>query len=292
MKWVLSPRVWVLTALLSTIICTGCRSVPVTGRHQLNFISQDTEMQLGLSSFDQLKQQTPIDNDASDNALVQKVGQRIAAVAGKDMPNAQWEFVVFQSDEANAFCLPGGKVGVYSGILSITKDEAGLATVLGHEIAHAVARHGGERMSQAKALSVGEQVVGTATADTDPRLRSAALLAYGVTSKVGVELPFSRAQESEADHIGLIYMAQAGYDPEQAVAFWERFAEFNKQKGGKGYAFLQTHPTDETRIAQLKAWLPEATTKYHPVASQTKLTGNITATALLLGHLFSGEPAP
>jgi metalloendopeptidase OMA1, mitochondrial len=290
MKWVLSSRVWIFTAFLFTIVCTGCRSVPITGRHQLNFMSQSDEMQLGLSSFDQLKQQTPIDNDPNDNALVKKVGERIAAIAGKDMPNAQWEFVVFQSDEANAFCLPGGKVGVYSGILPITKDEAGLATVLGHEIAHAVARHGGERMSQAKAIAVGEQVVGTATENSDPRLKSAALLAYGVTSKVGVELPFSRAQESEADHIGLIYMARAGYDPEQAVVFWQRFAEFNQQKGGKGYAFLQTHPTDETRIAQLKQWLPEAKGQYHAESSQTKFAGNITATALLFGRLFSGEP--
>jgi len=286
-------RLGILAIAFLSIISTGCRTVPVTGRHQLNFTSQSTETQLGLSSFEQLKQQTPIDNDPNDNALVQKVGQRIAAVAGKDMPDAQWEFVVFQSDEANAFCLPGGKVGVYSGILPITKDEAGLATVLGHEIAHAVARHGGERMSQAKALSVGEQVVGAATANEDPRLRSAALLAYGVTSKVGVELPFSRAQESEADHIGLIYMARAGYDPEQAVAFWERFAEFNKQKGGKGYAFLQTHPTDETRIAQLKQWLPEAKAQYHPASTaRTGIMGNVSATALLFGRLFSGEPAP
>jgi len=215
-------------------------------------------MQLGLSSFDQMKKETPIDNDPDANALVQKVGQKIAAVAGKDMPNAQWEFVVFQSDEANAFCLPGGKVGVYRGILPITRDESGLATVLGHEIAHAVARHGGERMSQAKALSTGEQVVGAATANADPRLRAASLLAYGVGSKVGVELPFSRAQESEADHIGLIYMARAGYNPEGAVDFWQRFADFNKQKGGNGFAFLRTHPTDAQRIEHLKGWLPEA----------------------------------
>jgi len=277
----------VAAILLSTFISTGCRSVPVTGRHQFNLMSQNDEMKLGLSSFDQLKKETPVSNDPEANALVKKVGERIAAVAGKDMPNAQWEFVVFQSDEANAFCLPGGKVGVYTGILPITKDEAGLATVLGHEIAHAVARHGGERMSQAEAISVGEQAVGVATANLDPRLRAASLLAYGAGSKVGVELPFSRAQESEADHIGLIYMARAGYDPEQAVAFWQRFAEFNKQKGGGGYAFLRTHPTDETRIAQLKSWLPEAKGQYHPMSAQKGVWGSLAETALLFGHILS-----
>jgi metalloendopeptidase OMA1, mitochondrial len=279
-------------AFLSILGTIGCRTVPVTGRHQFNMVSQSQEMQLGLSSFDQLKKETPISNDPEANALVQKVGQRIAAIAGKDMPNAQWEFVVFQSDEANAFCLPGGKVGVYTGILPITKDEAGLATVLGHEIAHAVARHGGERMSQAQALDVGGQVVGAALANSDARLRAASLLAYGVTSKVGVELPFSRAQESEADHIGLIYMARAGYDPESAVAFWQRFADFNKQRGGGGFAFLRTHPTDETRIAQLKSWLPDAKTQYHPTGSQATIIGSVTATAVLFGRILSMPDVP
>jgi len=240
----------------------------------------------------------PLSADAEANQLVEKVGRRIAAAAERPPnnlwppPHFRWEFKTVDKNEPNAFCLPGGKVGVYSGILAITKDEAGLATVLGHEIAHAVARHGGERMSQAKAIAVGEQVVGAATENSDPRLRSAALLAYGATSKVGVELPFSRAQESEADHIGLIYMARAGYDPEQAVAFWERFAEFNKQKGGKGYAFLQTHPTDETRIAQLKQWLPEAKVQYHPQtagANSTAILGGIAATTHFFRDIFPAQ---
>src|SRR6516164_7009955 len=132
-----------------TALSSGCDTVPVTGRKQLNLMSSSEEMQLGLTSFEQLKKTTPISHDPAANALVQKVGKRIAAVATPDMPNAQWEFVVFESKEANAFCLPGGKVGVYTGILPITKDESGLATVLGHEVAHAVAHHGAERMSSA-----------------------------------------------------------------------------------------------------------------------------------------------
>ncbi len=237
---------------------SGCTTVPVTGRSQLNLMSPGQEMQLGLTSFEETKKQLPISQDTKANALVQKVGQRIAAVAAGDMPNAQWEFVVFQSQEANAFCLPGGKVGVYTGILPITKDEAGLAAVLGHEIAHAVARHGGERMSEAMVVQTGGSLLGIGLANSDPRLQAAAQLAYGVGTKVGAELPHSRAQESEADYIGLIYMARAGYDPEQAVKFWERFAAFNQKSGGETPWFLRTHPLDADRIQQLKQWLPEA----------------------------------
>ncbi|MBW8864215.1 MAG: M48 family metallopeptidase, partial [Verrucomicrobia bacterium] len=208
------PQLILAIALTAAVFfSTGCGTVPVTGRSQLNFIPADQEMTLGLTSFDSLKKSTPISHDAAANALVQKVGERIAAVTGKDMPNAQWEFVVFESKEANAFCLPGGKVGVYTGILPITKDEAGLATVIGHEVSHAVARHGAERMSEGLLMQLGGQTLGVAMANSDPRVTALANAAYGVTTQVGRELPHSRAQESEADHIGLIYMARAGYDP-------------------------------------------------------------------------------
>src|SRR5487761_2358443 len=150
-KFVARVLVSAFSALLAAVLA-GCNTVPVTGRSQLNLMSTGQEMQLGLTSFDQLKKETPISKDAAANALVQKVGQRIAAVAGKDMPGAQWEFVVFDSQEANAFCLPGGKVGVYTGILPITQDEAGLATVIVHEVAHASQHHGAERMSDAMAV--------------------------------------------------------------------------------------------------------------------------------------------
>src|SRR5688572_4080163 len=149
-----------INALLFVLIISGCSTVPVTGRSQLNLISPGEEMKLGLTSFEQIKKETKISADASVNALVQKVGKRIAAVAGPDMPNAQWEFVVFDSKEANAFCLPGGKVGIYTGILPVTKDEAGLATVIGHEVAHAIARHGAERMSEAMLIQTGGGLLG------------------------------------------------------------------------------------------------------------------------------------
>ena len=246
------------------LMWSGCNTVPVTGRSQLSLISASEEMQLGLTSFDQLKKETPISTDTAANALLQKVGKRIAAIAAKDMPNAQWEFVVFESKEANAFCLPGGKVGVYTGILPITKDEAGLATVLGHEIAHAVARHGGERISEAMVIQTGGQLLNAGVSKADPLWQGVASTAYGVTTTVGRELPHSRAQESEADHIGVIYMARAGYDPEASVQFWERFMASNNAQGGGTLPFLRTHPTDEVRIRQLKGWMPEAKAQYHP----------------------------
>ena len=264
MKSKLFPKFILGVALVAAaFFSTGCNTVPVTGRSQLNLISGGEEMALGLSSFDKLKSSTPISHDSAANALVQRVGQRIAAVAGKDMPNAQWEFVVFESQEANAFCLPGGKVGVYTGILPITKDEAGLATVIGHEVAHAVARHGAERMSEGMVTQFGGQILGATLSGSDPRVTALASAAYGLTTQVGRELPHSRAQESEADHIGVIYMARAGYHPEAAVQFWVRFMEYNAQHGGSGTpSFLRTHPTDETRIRLLQAWLPEAKAQF------------------------------
>jgi predicted Zn-dependent protease len=259
-------RILISTVIgLLAVVLSGCNSVPVTGRSQLNLMSTGDEMQLGLSSFDELKKGTPVSQDPAANALVQKVGRRIANVADKDMPGAQWEFVVFESKEANAFCLPGGKVGVYTGILPITKDEAGLATVIGHEVAHAVARHGGERMTEATLLQTGGELLSKSVSEKDPRIQAAAMTAYGLTSQIGVALPHSRKQESEADHIGLIYMARAGYDPQASVAFWQRFADFNQQQGANTPVFLRTHPTDATRIQQLTALMPSALAEYKPV---------------------------
>ena len=244
----------------AAFLLVNCATEPITGRRQLNLVSSGQEMELGLTTFDKLKKETPVSKDPAMNALVQSVGKRIAAVA--ELPNAHWEFVVFESKEANAFCLPGGKVGVYTGILPITKDELGMATVIGHEVGHAVAHHGGERMSQAMAAQYGGKAVDLATSHADPRWQQAATLAYGVGAQVGVLLPHSRVQESAADRIGLTYMARAGYDPEAAVAFWERFAEYSRQQGSSGPAWLRTHPADETRIQQIKKWLPEAKQQY------------------------------
>lgn len=254
-----------LGALAATFLLwlTGCATSPETGRRQLILTSAAEEMQLGLSEFEKLKAEVPVSKDTQSQALIERVGRRIADVA--ELPNAQWEFVLFDSPEANAFCLPGGKVGVYTGILPITKNEGGLATVIGHEVAHAKARHGGERLTAALLLQTGGQVAGAVSAylgGDKPETQAAVSSAYGVISQVGVALPHNRKQESDADHIGLLYMARAGYDPREAVAFWQRFAEFNQQAGGEGYWFLRTHPLDKDRIAALQELLPQAVAEY------------------------------
>jgi predicted Zn-dependent protease len=257
-------NICILTAgAVSGLLLAGCATVPVTGRHELNLVSSDQEMQLGLTSFDQLKKNTPVDKDPTHNEQVERVGKRIAAVADKDLPNAKWEFVVFDSKEANAFCLPGGKVGVYSGILPITQTDAGLATVLGHEIGHAVAHHGASRMSEAMVLQGLGDLSGAAVGSSRyAQYQSLFISAYGVGSQLE-GLRYSRKEESEADHIGLVYMARAGFDPREAVTFWERFANYSSKQGGNSTpTLLRDHPVDSVRIEQLKQWLPEAQAEY------------------------------
>lgn len=260
-----------LTALVAAAVVAGtvgCTTVSETDRRQLILISPAQEMALGATSFSQLKEEQKISGNQAASAMVNRVGKRIAAVA--PLPGAEWEFVVFDSPEANAFCLPGGKVGVYEGILPITESEAGLAAVMGHEVAHAVARHGAERMSEALVLQLGGIAVDTGMrqAEVDPRWQSAAVTAYGLGATLGRELPHSRKQESEADYMGLLYMARAGYDPEEAIRFWERFKAFNEKAGaGNTPWFLRTHPLDETRIQQLREWLPRARSEYRPSAN-------------------------
>jgi len=251
-----------VVGLLACLVLVSCTTVSETGRKQFNILSSAEELQLGLTSFQEMKKEVPVSTNAAANLMLQKVGTRIAAVA--PMENAQWEFVLFESKEPNAFCLPGGKVGVYTGILPITKDEAGLATVIGHEVAHAKARHGGERLTTQMALQTGGSVLGAGLSSTDPKVQAAASTIYGLGGSLLYALPHSRTQESEADYMGLLYMARAGYEPAQAVAFWQRFAESNKQAGGEGLWFLRTHPLDSDRIEQIKGWLPQAQKEYRP----------------------------
>ena len=245
-----------LAALVAGLVLAGCVTNEA-GRRTLMLISPGDEMQLGLSSFTQMKGQVPISQDRAANEMVRRVGERIKSVV--KLPGAQWEFVVFESKEANAFCLPGGKIGVYTGILPIVKDDAGLATVLGHEIAHATLHHGGERMSQGLAINAFGKGLGVLIDSSKPQYTAAFTQLYGVGSQVGFVLPHSRDQESEADKMGLFYMARAGYDPEASVAFWERFAAYIKQAGGNSTpVWFSTHPGGEERIKQLKELIPQA----------------------------------
>jgi len=259
------PLAW--PALLSLLaLLAGCSSAPETGRSQLLLISGEQEMQMGISQFQQLKQRTPINHNRELNAVLQRVGGRIAAVA--PLANANWEFVLFDDpDQANAFCLPGGKVGVYTGLLKIAQNETGLATVIGHEVGHAVAHHGSERVSQVMLSQLGGQLVGQIAGAWVPGSEALVMTAYDVGSQYGVLLPYSRTQELEADHLGLLYMARAGYDPSEAVAFWQRFSKAQGDKS-PGLEVISTHPLDETRIRQLNELMPTAMAEYRAANPQ------------------------
>jgi metalloendopeptidase OMA1, mitochondrial len=251
-----------LLAAVISLTVISCYTVPQTGRSSFNVVSSSDELKLGISAFDEIKRKERISSNAAQTEMVRRVGQRIASVADKDLPNSQWEFVLFENDEPNAFALPGGKVGVYTGILPITKNDSGLAAVLGHEIAHVSARHGGERMSQQLALAGAATGLSIGLGSQSRQTQQLALGAFGLGTTLAVTLPFSRSQESEADHIGLIYMAKAGYNPREAVDFWRRFQAYNERRGGRPPAFLATHPADDKRIRDLEAELPEAEVYY------------------------------
>jgi predicted Zn-dependent protease len=210
-----------------------------------------------------------VSSDQEKTQLVKKVGQKIQGAVEQyfrqnnmsdRLEGYQWEFNLVESKEVNAWCMPGGKVVFYTGILPITQTETGIAVVMGHEVAHAVAEHGNERMSQGLLAQFGGMALSEALAKKPEQTRNLWLSAFGLGATVGVLLPFSRQHESEADRIGLIFMAMAGYDPGEAVSFWQRMAQ---QKGGKAPPeFLSTHPSDETRIAKIREALPEAMSYY------------------------------
>ena len=244
----LDRRQWLWQAsALSTCACFGgCRSIPVTGRRQLILVPETQEMALGVQAFQEtIQSETPSQN-ARLVSMVDRVGKRIASVAGRD--DFQWEFRLISSAEQNAFCLPGGKVAVYEGILPVCVDEAGLAVVMSHEIAHALARHGGERMSQTMVIDGAKRVASQLAGKYIPDKQALLMQAYGVGTKYGVLLPYNRRQESEADEIGLTLMAHAGYDPTVAPAFWNRFGELKEASTAE---FLSTHPSDQRRSADL-----------------------------------------
>jgi predicted Zn-dependent protease len=258
------PAAAAFSLILTVSTLQGCATAPETGRSQVLLVSTAEEARLGFKTFEELKRNKPQVRSGQDWQMLQQVGRRIAAVT--HLPHARWEFVLFKDDaNANAFALPGGKVGVYTGMLPITRDEAGLATVIGHEVAHAAARHGAERLSQSLLIQLGGTALSAALGSSSPVTRDLALQAYGMGTTLGVSLPYSRTQELEADRLGLLYMARAGYDPGQAVQFWRRFAEYSRKRGGAPPEFLSTHPLDERRIAALEAHLPRAMAEYRRV---------------------------
>lgn len=261
-----STGIRLLTAVFGccVLLCGGCATVPETGRLQLVLTNPEADAREAALAFDQLKKRSKLSTNSSYKERVTRVGARIVKVA--PVPKERWEFVVFEDPEPNAFVMPGGKVGVNSGLFRIATDDAMLATVLAHEVGHVVARHGSERKSHGiltslagVALDVG---LGVGT-DLPVGARSAILGAYGAGASVGVILPYSRAHEYEADRLGLIYMARAGYDPEAAIRFWKGMQRYGEQrKGFSPPAFLSTHPVDAARIARLEELLPAAREEY------------------------------
>lgn len=249
-------------SLLSFVfILSGCVSTPETGRKAFIVTSESEEKQLGVQAYQEILKKEKLSNNKRWNDILQRVGSRIAKAANK--PDFKWEFKLIESPEQNAFCLPGGKVAVYTGILKPARTEAGLAAIIGHEVAHATARHGGQRMTAQMGTQLGMAAIGAAIGADDKNPTKRALMgALGVGSVVGVSLPFSRSNETEADEIGLIYMARAGYDPKEAPEFWKRFGS----EGGQPPEFLSTHPSHGTRSRALDSQIPKVMPAYEASA--------------------------
>jgi predicted Zn-dependent protease len=225
-------------------------------------LSRDQEAALGLQSYRQVLAQSRVIEDGPQYELVKRVATRLAAVTGDTGRSFDWRVSVVASGEVNAFCLPGGKIVVYTGILPVAQGENGLATVMGHEMAHATLRHGSERLLKQKATQTVITGVRFSLGDMSYEQQRAVMGALGAGAQYGLLLPFSREHESEADKVGLFYMARAGFDPREAISFWERMS--HASSGGKPLEFMSTHPSDQTRIAQLKALLPQAMQLYRP----------------------------
>ena len=247
-------------AVGAVALLAGCYTVPETGRQALVIVSPEEEAQLGIQAFQEIRAQEPLSNDPALLARVARVGQRIVTAVGDDVPTAQWEFAVFDSPELNAFALPGGKVGIYTGILNLATTDDELAIVIGHEIAHVTARHGGERLSVQQGLALGGAVLGgAAQGQLSQGALQAVQLAYGIGSQLAV-LPHSRLQETEADRIGLRYAARAGYDPRAALTFWQKM---NQQAQASGVPkFLRTHPSGEDRMQELQQEMAQVVPLY------------------------------
>ena len=271
MKTLIQRNVLILACLLLMVI-SGCTTVPITGRKQLNMMPDSVINAESLQEYNSFLQnpETKLSTDSSKTAMVQRVGRSIADAVERYMRDNsmsdqiagyKWEFNLVESAEKNAWCMPGGKVVVYTGILEITQDDTGLAVVMGHEIAHAVAKHGSERRSQLIMATAGGLALDYSMKDQSSERREIFLAAYGVGASVGVLLPYSRTHEMEADRLGMIFMGMAGYDPRQAVGFWERMAA--DSEGGKVPEFLSTHPASASRIQNIRNHLPEAMMYYN-----------------------------
>ncbi|MCF7848110.1 MAG: M48 family metallopeptidase [Kiritimatiellales bacterium] len=257
-----------LLPLLCAVVLNGCSTVPIVGRRQATLMPESQMAAQSATSYGQVLKESKLSTDQKQTALVRSVGGRIANAVEqfmrengmeKDIANFKWEFNLIEDETPNAWCMPGGKVAFYTGILPFTQDEAGIAVVMGHEVAHAVAKHGSERVSHQMIQQGLGAAVNWASSQYYAQYQSVIMQVYGYGSQYGVILPYSRKHESEADRLGLIFMSMAGYDPNAAVAFWQRMAA---GKDGAPLEFMSTHPSDQTRITKLQASIPEAMKYY------------------------------
>jgi predicted Zn-dependent protease len=259
---------WIVICL-TVLFLASCSTVPVTGRQQLDLVSSGQVLAMSTDAYKDFISKNEVITGTEESSTVKRVGERIRSAVeeylkregqSEILQGYNWEFNLVKDDSVNAWAMPGGKVVVYTGILPVTRDEAGLATVMGHEVAHAIAKHGNERMSQQLLTQLGGMALSVALSQNPAQTNDMFMAAYGMGTQVGVLLPFSRLQESEADRLGMIFMAMAGYDPRAAVDFWQRMSD--KSQGGAPPEFLSTHPAHETRIDRIREYLPEALAYY------------------------------
>jgi len=269
-------KIFSLTAMAVTLLVLyACATVPITERKALRLVPDSELVSMSLQEYQNVLKKSKLSDDPEKVQMVKSVGARLARSAeeimrergmASDIRYYKWEFNLIEDDKVvNAWCMPGGKVAVYTGILPITQDETGLAVVVGHEIAHALAKHGNERMSQGLLQQMGGVALSVALSSKPAATSSLFLAVYGVTSTVGVILPYSRVHEYEADRIGLVLMAKAGYDPREAIPFWKRM---KKQSGPRPPEFLSTHPAPESRIKEIESLIPEAMRYYRAPEKQ------------------------
>lgn len=271
--WISKKIIFVATTLaVTTALYTSCKRVAVTGRSQLSLVPESQMISMSSEQYAQVIQKGPLSTNVTQAAMIKRVGNTIKTAVekymaeqgrSKELEGYNWEFNLIQNDSTvNAWCMPGGKVAFYTGILPVCIDENGIAVVMGHEVAHAIAHHGNERMSQGIVEQAGGQVASVMLANKSPLTQQLFQTAYGAGAQYGVILPFSRKHESEADKMGLVFMAMAGYDPHQAIEFWKRMT--TAMAGQAPPEFMSTHPSDARRVADLEAFLPEALKYYNP----------------------------
>jgi predicted Zn-dependent protease len=266
----------IFVSLLVLALIAACASVPITGRRQLQLVPAETLLTMSQDQYSQFLAQTKLSDDKEMVQMVNEVGKDIARAVESylkendledEIANYEWEFNLVDDDESiNAFAMPGGKIVVFTGIMPVARNRDGLAVIMGHEIAHVVANHGNERVSQGLLTQLGGVALATALRDRPGATQQLFMAAYGAGAQIGVLLPYSRMHESEADHLGLIFMAIAGYDPKEAPRFWERMA--TAKPGAQPPEFLSTHPADSRRIRNLEKLLPEAMEYYERSADE------------------------